>query len=123
MEKKFTMSYDASMKEEVRKIKDKYDESVCTNIRREKYLQIRHLDRKACIPAAIVCIVLALSGMTFFALGMNEAINGTHLILGMASGFAGIVVFAINPLVHKLILKKSKSKYASKIIKLSEELL
>ena len=93
-----------------------------------KVKALKKLDAKAKNPAKIFSLVLGIVSSLILGTGMSFAmgvIGGSSIsvmIFGIIIGCIGIFGVSINYPLYKNILAKSKSKYASDIIKLANEI-
>ena len=93
-----------------------------------KVKALKRLDAQAKNPAKIFTYTFGVISSLILGTGMSFAMgvigDGTPLTmaLGIAVGCVGIVGVSINYPLYKKILIKSKSKYASDIIKLANEI-
>ncbi len=96
-----------------------------------KVKALRKLDAKAKNPANIFAYTFGIISSLIFGAGMSLAMgkiaigaNGTiSMIVGILIGFIGLLGASINYPIFKKLLKKSKNKYASDIIKLANEIV
>ncbi len=91
-----------------------------------KVIALKKLDRKAKLPAEIFVytngIIMSLVLGIGMCLSMN-VIGNNNMFLGIVIGVIGITGVSINYSLYKKILKYSKEKYASDIIKLANEII
>ncbi len=94
-----------------------------------KVKALKRLDARAKNPANIFTYTFGIVSSRILGTGMSLAMGviggGTPLMigLGVVIGCLGIVGVSINYPIYKKILKKSKDKYASDIIKLANEIV
>ena len=103
----------------VNKIRDSYCEKPVT-----KFDELKSLDKKVKRPAKVFTYIFGTIGALVLGTGMCFAMKviGDIMAVGIAVGVVGIIMTAINYPIYKRILKKRKSKYAAKILQLSEEI-
>lgn len=91
-----------------------------------KVIALKKLDRKAKLPAEIFVytngILMSLILGLGMCLSMGVLANGKYFILGIIIGIIGIAGISVNYFIYKKILKSSKEKYASDIIRLANEI-
>lgn len=93
-----------------------------------KVKALRKLDAKAKNPATIFAFTFGIVSSLVLGTGMSLAmgvIGGDKpitMILGIIIGCLGIIGASVNYPIYKIILEKSKNKYASDIIKLANEI-
>jgi hypothetical protein len=93
-----------------------------------KVKALKKLDAKAKNPAHIFAYTFGvISSLTLgvgmcLCMGVIGANNITTMILGVIIGCVGILGVSVNYPIYKKILETSKSKYASDIIKLANEI-
>lgn len=104
----------------VNKIKDSYCEKRAT-----KLDELKSLDKKVKRPAKIFTYIFGAVGALILGTGMCFAMKvlGDIMAIGIVIGAVGIIMTLINYPIYKQILKKRKRKYATKILKLSEEII
>lgn len=106
-----------------------YAESIANeySVKKEsKVVALKKLDRKAKNPANIFAFTNGIITTLVFGLGMCLAMGvlaaGKLFILGIIIGIIGMIGMSTNYFSYKKILESSKSKYASDIIKLANEI-
>lgn len=91
-----------------------------------KVIALRKLDRKAKLPVDIFAytngIIMSLILGFGMCLSMGVLSDGKYFILGIVIGVIGIIGLSTNYFSYKRILNSSKSKYASDIIRLANEI-
>ena len=93
-----------------------------------KVKALKKLDAKAKNPANIFTFTFGIISALVLGTGMSLCMGvlgaGTILtmIIGIIVGCVGILGVSINYPLYKKILKKSKNKYATEIIKLAKEI-
>lgn len=107
---------------EVEQIRDEYVEHGQT-----KFDELKKLDRKAKMPSEIFAYTFGTAGALVLGTGMCLAMKvigaSLPMAVGVVIGVAGIAMVSLNYLFYKLILKRSKAKYAKQILDLSGEVL
>ena len=116
----FKYNYSSSENEEVKRIRNKYipkEES--------KLEMLKKLDSKVQNAGITPSLVLGMSGCMIFGIGICmalEAISG-GILFATVCGISGLAVMLTAYPVYKYISKKTKNKFAPKILELSDELL
>ena len=92
-----------------------------------KIVALRKLDKKAKMPATIFTYTFGIISSLILGTGMCFAMQvigsgNVDMIIGIIVGIIGIIGCSINYPIYKKILTKSKTKYASDIIKLANEI-
>lgn len=117
----FSYQYSATEREEVEKILKKY---IPNNKETTKLNQIQKIDKRVSAFCAVVSILIGIAGMLVFGLGLSLILAFENtFILGLFCGIIGISIMGLNPIFNRIILEKRRSKFASEIISLSEEIL
>ena len=94
-----------------------------------KVKALKKLDAKAKNPALIFGLAFGIISSLILGVGMCFSMGvlglGTPImmVIGIAVGLLGIFGASINYMLYKKILKKSKDKYASDIIRLANEIV
>ena len=91
----------------------------------QKMDELIALDKKAKRLAQIFAYVFGTVGALVLGTGMSLAMGviGASMPLGIAVGVVGIAMVSVNPLIHKKLLQKGKTKYGEQILALSNNLL
>lgn len=108
-------------KEYVERVLKSYEEKEIT-----KLDVLRTLDKKAKRGATIFAYVFGSIGCLVLGFGMCVAMKvilKDLMVLGIAIGLVGIAMVSVNYYFYLKLLQKGKSKYASQIKELSNELL
>ena len=102
------------------KIKDGYIEKPIT-----KLDELKALDKKVKKPAKVFAYIFGTIGSLVLGVGMCFAMKvlGDIMAVGIVVGLLGILMVSINYPIYKHILKKRKSKYCSKVLQLSQEIV
>lgn len=117
----FSYQYSATEREEVEKILKKY---IPNNKETTKLNQIQKIDKRVSAFCAVVSILIGIAGMLVFGFGLSLILAFENtFILGIFCGIIGISIMGLNPIFNRIILEKRRSKFASEIISLSEEIL
>ena len=92
-----------------------------------KVKQLKKLDAKAKVPANVFTYTFGIISSLVLGTGMSLAMGviGSGvlgLVLGIVVGVVGLVGCGINYPIYKAMLKKSKEKYASDILRLAKEI-
>ena len=127
-EQSFKYTYSAKEQEEIRRIRQKYQEQEEDGISR-----LRKLDAKVSQKATMVSLVLGIVGTLVMGTGMSfimtdlGALLGLTGILGMVTGviigLLGIIMVVLAYPVYNKVLKKEREKIAPEILRLTEELM
>ncbi len=115
----------------VQKIRTQYTEKEHTQLD-----ALKALDKKVKRPANVFSYVFGTIGALVMGTGMSLAMNviepGTYIgitirenmmLPGVIIGIIGMLMAIINYPIHKNILSSRKNKYASEIIKLSDNIM
>lgn len=125
--KSFTYRYSAKEQEELKKIREKYE-----NREEDKMERIRRLDAGVTNTAQGVALIIGIVGTLILGLGMSFAISelggifGSHttaLLVGIPIGVFGGAVAALAYPVYNFLLKSRRKKIAPEILRLSDELM
>lgn len=116
---KFNYTYSSSRREEIEKIREKYVEAA----KDEKLDELRTLDNKITRQAAFAGIGIGLLGTMFLGIGLTLVLTIDNFVVGVPVGVLGIILMASTVKLHKIILKKSQKKNATRIIELTDKLL
>ena len=85
--------------------------------------ELLQLDKKVkTIPKTIATIV-GVVGTLVLGWGMSIVMVWENVVVGTIVGVVGLLACIVAPLLHKVIFRGLKNKYASQIIKLSDRLL
>lgn len=128
--KAFNYTYSAKEQEEIKKIREKYEEKEKTQ---DKMTQLRNLDAAVTKKATVVSLVFGIigalimgSGMSLVMTDIGEILNleGTaSLVIGIVTGIIGMVLVGCAYPVYNRIVKKERKKIAPQILNLADELL
>ena len=116
----FAYSYSADRNKEVEKIRDRY-----LPIEENKLERLRRLDRRAQTAGVTESLVVGIVGALTFGLGMCfglDALEGPEA-LTFIFGIIGVLIMTPAYPIYKRISKKTRSRLAPEILKLSDELV
>lgn len=110
----------------IEKIRTQYTEKEHTQLD-----SLRELDAKVKRPANVFAYTFGTIGALVMGAGMSLVMTDIGKIIGVSSplvpgiaiGVVGMVMAIANYQIYKAILNSRKSKYAEKIIKLSEQIM
>ncbi|MDD4532143.1 MAG: hypothetical protein PHW22_01755 [Bacilli bacterium] len=111
------------MKNEIKravKIKEEYSSKT---ERTSKLEELENMNRKVKLPGFIVSISVGSIGILLFGAGLSALLVGNYLVLGLSLGIPGLVLSLIAYPLYKTIINYRKARYASKIIRLSDEII
>lgn len=119
-EKGFNFTYSAKQQEEVKKIRQKYE-----NKQEDKMEQLRRLDQKVTQKGTMVAIIIGVIGTLIMGVGMCCTLvwQGGWFIPGIIIGLLGMAVLGVAYPVYLKITKKEREKYAPEILRLADELM
>lgn len=89
---------------------------------------LKKLDNKARVPAQVFTLTFGIIAALIMGVGMclcmNVIGNGSPfmMVLGIVVGLIGIAIMSINYPIYKIMIEKSKKKYAADILKLAKEI-
>ncbi len=100
------------------------------NIRRQyipredsKALQLQKLDSKVKTPGKVVASILGTVGALVMGSGMALVMVWENMTMGLALSIPGMIVALLAIPAYALITNNRKKKYASEIMRLSDELV
>ena len=114
----FNYSYSSIRREEVEKIRNKYIQN-----QEDELTELRRLDNYITNTATLASIFVGIVGALVFGTGLSLVLTFSKYISGIIVGFLGLLIMGAGLLVNKIILKKLREKYGSRIIELSDKLL
>ena len=127
-ENAFTYTYSAKQQEEIRKIREKYEDP-----KEDKIEQLKRLDASATNKATMKSLTVGVIGMLIMGTGMSLVLTDLYAILGMTKmtgmilgigvGLAGMVLAGIAYPVYKQALTKERERIAPEILRLADELM
>lgn len=114
----FNYSYSSIRREEVEKIRNKYIQA-----QEDDLSELRRLDNHITNTATFASIFVGIVGVLVFGSGLSLVLSFSEYISGTIVGFLGLLIMGSGLLINKIILKKLREKYGSRIIELSDKLL
>lgn len=114
----FNYSYSSIRREEVEKIRNKYIQA-----QEDDLSELRRLDNHITNTATFASIFVGIVGVLVFGTGLSLVLSFSEYISGTIVGFLGLLIMGSGLLINKIILKKFREKYGSRIIELSDKLL
>lgn len=124
----FKYTYSAKEQDEIRRIRQKYQDREENGISR-----LRKLDAKVSQKATMVSLVLGIVGVLVIGTGMSLimtefgsllGLTGVlGLVVGVVIGLVGIIMVVLAYPVYNTVLKKEREKIAPEILRLTEELM
>ena len=127
-EKSFKYTYSAKEQDEIRKIRQKYQEQEEDGIS-----ILRKLDAKVSQKATTVSLVLGIVGVLVMGTGMSLIMTEfgsllglagiIGLVVGVATGLIGIIMVVLAYPIYNQVLKKERKKIAPEIMRLTEQLM
>lgn len=124
----FKYTYSAKEQDEIRRIRQKYQDREENGISR-----LRKLDAKVSQKATMVSLVLGIVGVLVMGTGMSLimtefgsllGLTGVlGLVVGVVIGLVGIIMVVLAYPVYNTVLKKEREKIAPEILRLTEELM
>ena len=127
-EKSFQYTYSAKEQEEIKKIRERYEEPKENPI--DKIEQLRRLDASVTRKGTVISLVLGVLGTLLMGTGMSLAmtdigasLGNLALIIGIILGVIGIAILSLAYPAYNLIVKREKKKIAPEIIRLADELI
>lgn len=124
----FKYTYSAKEQDEIRRIRQKYQDQEENGISR-----LRKLDAKVSQKATMVSLVLGIVGVLVMGTGMSLimtefgsllGLTGVFgLVVGVVIGLVGIIMVVLAYPVYNTVLKKEREKTAPEILRLTEELM
>ena len=127
-EKSFQYTYSAKEQEEIKKIRERYEEPKENPI--DKIEQLRRLDASVTRKGTVISLVLGVLGTLLMGTGMSLAmtdigasLGNLALIIGIILGVLGIAILSLAYPAYNLIVKREKKKIAPEIIRLADELI
>lgn len=127
---KFNYTYSAKEHEEIKAIRQKYDEHEKSG---DKMAQLRRLDSSVTQKATLVSLVFGIIGALIMGFGMSLVMTDIYKVSGLDSasamlvgvivGIAGVILVCLAYPVYNRILKKERERIAPEIIRLTDELM
>ena len=119
-EQGFNFTYSAKQQEEVKKIRQKYE-----NKQEDKMEQLRRLDQKVTQKGTMTAIIVGVIGTLIMGVGMCCTLvwAGVWFIPGIIVGLLGMAILGVAYPLYLSITKKEREKYAPEILRLADELM
>jgi len=116
----FVYTYSAKEREEVERIRSKYQPEDMDTVAR-----IKALDASVTTKANTVSIVVGIIGTLILGLGMSCCMvwSDSYFLAGIILGLIGILLVCVAYPIHNLVLKKERERIAPVILKLTEEII
>lgn len=119
----FKFSFSAPTKNEREEIEDIRKNYLPMSSRNKKLARLKDLDAKVKNIPTIWGLVLGVTGILTFGLGLTITLEWSKFIFGACISLIGAVPMALAYPVYKKSKDKLTNKYREEILKLSEELL
>lgn len=116
----FHFTYSSGEQEELRAIRQKY-----LPPEEDKLQAVRRLDARVTNKAAIISILIGITGTLLLGIGMSCCLawRGSWFFPGILVGLTGIATLGTAYPVYRRVLKKEREKIAPEILRLTEELM
>ena len=85
--------------------------------------ELLQLDKKVKTTPKTIATIVGVAGTLVLGWGMSIVMAWENVVVGTIVGVVGLLACIVAPLLHKVIFRSLKNKYASQIIKLSDRLL
>ena len=128
MESSFKYTYSAKEQEEIKRIRQKYQEP-----EEDGMTRVRKLDASATSKATVVALVSGIVGVLLLGTGMSLIMTDlpvllgmpgkTTIILGIIVGILGVFLAALAYPMYNKVLKCEREKIAPEILRLTDELM
>ena len=121
----FEYTYSARRQKEVEEIRKAYlpkEEDKMEQLRRLHQIPTQKAQAAALIVGIVGALILG-TGMSLCMTDLGKALGTFAMTLGIVVGIAGMVMVAAAYPLYNHVLKKERSKIASQILKLTEELM
>lgn len=121
----FEYTYSARRQQEVEEIRKAYlpkEEDKMEQLRRLHQIPTKKAQAAALIVGIVGALILG-TGMSLCMTDLGKALGTFAMTLGIVVGIAGMVMVAAAYPLYNHVLKKERSKIASQILKLTEELM
>ena len=125
---KFTYTYSAKDRDEIRAIRSKYEKR-----EESKMERLRRLDRGAESRATAISLIFGIIGTLILGFGMSLIMSELSTMLGLSGissialgvilGVAGGVLVALAYPVYNYVIKKERERIAPEILRLTDELM
>lgn len=119
MDNGFEFTYSPKQQEEIKKIREKYENKPKPV---NKLEELKRLDRSVEMTAEIVSLVMGVVGTLIMGVGMCCCLVWDLFILGVIIGIIGVIILSPAYYVYKKIIEKKRKKLAPRILQLTEEL-
>lgn len=118
----FNYTYSSAQQSEVKKIKEKYTQTVKKEGKMER---LRRLDKSASLPGMIASLIVGIIGVLVMGTGMScVMVWGNELFIpGIIIGVIGMAAAAAAYPIYSIVTKKRREKLAPQIIGLADELM
>lgn len=123
MSNQFNYRYTAPTEEERKEIYSIRSQYLSKEEGESKIGRLRRLNSLVQNTAIIWSLVLGITGLLIFGLGLTMILEWSVWLWGIVLMVVGLVPMAIAYPVYKAVLKKYKARYGEEILKLTEELL
>ena len=116
----FSYSYSAAQQDEIKQIREKYQEKEVTGMD-----ELRRLDQSVENAGTVPSIALCTIGLLLMGMGMccSMVFKDFLFIPGIVIGTAGIAATALAYPLHNFLVQKRRKELAPQILKLTEELM
>lgn len=118
MEEKFNYEYSARQNEEIKKIRDKYEDKSET-----KMQKLIALDKSVTKTGRTVALIIGVVSVMLLGIGMCMCMVFDMFIMGIIIGIVGIAGISATYPIYKTICEYKRKKIAPEILELSDELL
>ncbi len=125
----FEYSYSAKQQDEIKKIRDRYQEPP----KKDRITLLRELDASVTKKGACVSLCFGIIGVLIMGLGMSIVMTdipdmlgigeSLALFIGIAVGFFGMILAAIAYPLYNRITEKERKRIAPQILALTDELI
>lgn len=127
-EKIFNYTYSAKEQDEIRKIRNKYTNTVTEE---DNMTKLRRLDESVTSKATVISLVVGVIGTLIMGFGMslimtdigNNLGTAGALIVGIVLGVIGLGIACTAYPIYNHTVKKEREKIAPEIIRLTDELM
>lgn len=127
-EKIFNYTYSAKEQDEIRKIRNKYTNTVTEE---DNMTKLRRLDESVTSKAIVISLVVGVIGTLIMGFGMslimtdigNNLGTAGALIVGIVLGVIGLGIACTAYPIYNHTVKKEREKIAPEIIRLTDELM
>lgn len=127
----FVYSYSAKEQEEIRRIRDKYEQRAKDE--EDKMQRLRRLDEGVTRMAQAVSLTLGIIGVLVMGFGMSLCMSELGMMLGASEwlsvllgiiiGVAGIALISLAYPTYNFVVKRRRKRIAPEIIRLTDELM